>query len=98
MIPCEITDEFISTYSKCSKFGERSLITGEITYEYTSICRGYENKCGKEAKYYIEEPNLDKKITKFKLKKKFKNMDMLITSFTCIGIWLNIFYIVTKYL
>jgi len=40
---------------KCKKFGEKSLVTGEILYDLARTCR-MEDKCGNVGRYYIEKP------------------------------------------
>jgi hypothetical protein len=50
--------------SKCKKFGEKDIITDEITYDYADSCRKYENKCGNEGKYFEQDPDVDMKILK----------------------------------
>lgn len=37
---------------KCAQFGEKNVITGDITYMHTSICREYKIYCGKNGKYH----------------------------------------------
>lgn len=55
---------FTGGLSKCTKFGEKDVVTGEITYQYVSSCRTDEEKCGTEGKYFVEEkqPKLNIKI------------------------------------
>jgi hypothetical protein len=38
--------------SKCTKFGEKNVITGKIIYEDVSIVRLDDNLCGKKGNYY----------------------------------------------
>lgn len=37
---------------KCKFFGEKNVITGDITYMYTSTCRKYNMYCGNNGKYH----------------------------------------------
>jgi hypothetical protein len=37
---------------KCSKFGERNIITGQINYEYAEYVRKDEKKCGTIGKLF----------------------------------------------
>ena len=39
-------------YGKCKMFGETNLITGEIEYDYASMCRHDNTKCGINGKYF----------------------------------------------
>lgn len=50
----------LSKFSKCKLFGEKNLITGEVSYEYAELCRKDENKCGINGKYSDYSKN-DKK-------------------------------------
>ena len=43
-------NDFTSSFNKCSKFGEKDIMTDEITYDYADICRYDESKCGKGGK------------------------------------------------
>lgn len=60
--PSVFGDEFSSIFSKCEKFGEKNIITNEISYDYTESCRNNELKCGNEGKYFEEEKNINRKI------------------------------------
>lgn len=40
------------TLSRCSFFGEKDVITGEIKYNYADISRFNENLCGINGTYY----------------------------------------------
>jgi hypothetical protein len=61
------TVNFISTLSKCEKFGEKNIVSDEITYDYADICRRDESKCGKEGVFFEEEKNVEIKVFKHKL-------------------------------
>lgn len=37
---------------KCKLFGKKNIISGEILYEYASLCRNNKTECGINAKYY----------------------------------------------
>ena len=49
--------EYKYTLSECTKFGEKNIITGDITYIYASTCREDEKKCGKLAKHFEDQPD-----------------------------------------
>ena len=53
-------EDFYSVSNKCSKFYIKDN-SGTIKYEYTSVCRADENKCGLKGKFFEIEPNLKKK-------------------------------------
>jgi hypothetical protein len=40
---------------KCKLFGEKNLVSGIITYDYASVCRISENRCGINGKHYEEK-------------------------------------------
>ena len=40
---------------ECTKFGEKDIISGIIKYYYASICRIFDNLCGKKGKYFQEK-------------------------------------------
>ena len=62
---------FSEPLSRCDKFGEKNIITDEISYDFADICRDNESKCGKEAKYFEEEPNPNMKIWFYKFTQYF---------------------------
>jgi len=39
-------------FSKCSFFGEKNIITGEIKYDFADLSRDNEKKCGVNGTYY----------------------------------------------
>ena len=61
--------EYTSSLSHCQKFGTKSILTDEITYDYADLCRSDEDKCGKNGKYFEKEENVDLKIMKHSLVK-----------------------------
>ena len=60
-------NEFVSPLSKCHKFGEKNIITDEITFNYADLCRNDEAKCGKDGTYFQEEKNIRLKLLKHKI-------------------------------
>jgi hypothetical protein len=65
----DVNFDYTSRYNKCDNFGEKNIITNEINYDYVESCRRDETMCGKEGKYFVEEPNVNVKILNFTLKK-----------------------------
>jgi hypothetical protein len=51
-------------YSKCEKFGSKNIISDQIRHDYTDSCREDKTKCGKEGRFFKEEPNPILKIWK----------------------------------
>ena len=39
-------------YGKCLSFGEKNVVSGEVSYEYAELCRNNESKCGIKGKYF----------------------------------------------
>jgi hypothetical protein len=72
-IPNTYNNDFVTSYSKCNKFGNKDIITGEITNDFVDFCRKDESQCGKEGKYFEKEPNLDWKIWKHKFDSNLYN-------------------------
>ena len=48
---------YISKKSKlpgyCTKFGDKNILTGEITFQFASVSRTNTNMCGKNGIYYV---------------------------------------------
>jgi hypothetical protein len=59
-----IYGEFESTFGKCGKYGNKNIITNEITYDFATSCRNDENKCGFQGKDFEVEENIEMKIIK----------------------------------
>ena len=45
-----------SVFSKCSQFGAKDLLTGDVLLDYADSARQEETKCGKSAKRFKSEP------------------------------------------
>lgn len=54
----ELYLDFISSTNKCEKFATKDIITDEISYEFVTLCRTDENKCGYKGIYFEKEPNM----------------------------------------
>jgi hypothetical protein len=52
--------------NKCNKFGEKNIVTGEITKDFANSCRKQEEKCGFTGKYYIKESDLNLRLKSIK--------------------------------
>jgi len=48
-----------SKYGKCSKFGEKDIITGKITYENVTEIRLDENMCGIKGNYHENKMSIE---------------------------------------
>lgn len=70
--------KFTSVLNKCHKFGEKNIITDEITYQYADSCRLDESKCGKEGLYFEEEKNIELKILKHNIVSKSSNYFLIL--------------------
>jgi hypothetical protein len=42
-------------FGKCTKFGEKNIITGVIQYRYANDIRNDSDLCGKRGLYYVEK-------------------------------------------
>jgi len=58
-----------SPYSECKKFGDKNIISGEISYKSVQNCREQDYLCGEEGKYFEMDKNIRFKLFKHKLKK-----------------------------
>ena len=65
--------DYITPFSKCSKFGEKDIISGDIINNRVERCRTNENMCGEEGKYFEEDLDVEKKIFDFNVRKTFKD-------------------------
>jgi Pyruvate/2-oxoacid:ferredoxin oxidoreductase delta subunit len=82
--PTTFSNKFADNYNKCDKFGERSIITNKIRYDYADLCRLDEEKCGQEGRHFQEEKNIRWKI-QFSFKtKNFFGGDIFCQRFTAI--------------
>jgi hypothetical protein len=72
--------DFTSTFNKCEKFGEKNIVTDEITYKYADLCRRDESKCGKRGIFFEEEPNIDLKIFKHSFVNNFPNLLIILST------------------
>lgn len=54
---CRDCKYFIAHKSECALFGDTDLVNGSIDYEYASLARIYDKKCGEDAKYFEENTN-----------------------------------------
>jgi len=89
-------NDFTSPLNKCENFGEKNIVTDEITYRFADSCRDNESLCGKKGKYFEEDKHIDIKIIKHKIGKTITN-PLLITLALYFYLLLNIFlYNLTK--
>ena len=54
---CEFSND-TNQLSKCTKFGVKNLVSGEIEYEYANVIRNSNRLCGKLAKHFIQNENI----------------------------------------
>lgn len=52
------SDSFDNALGKCSLFGKKDLVTGDITYEWAAVCRTLDRKCGESGKYFYSKHDL----------------------------------------
>jgi hypothetical protein len=65
--PNNINNDFTSSLTQCTKFGNKDILTDVITYDFANSCRNDETKCGKKGKYFKQEKNMNLKILKYKI-------------------------------
>ena len=91
--PDPFYNDFTSLLNKCTKFGDKNIVTDKITYNFADQSRNDESKCGKEGKYFVEEPNINMKILKYSL---LKNMPYAIIVFMIGGLTCLQIYAISK--
>ena len=91
--PDPFYNDFTSLLNKCNKFGDKNIVTDKITYNFADQSRNDESKCGKEGKYFVEEPNINMKILKYSL---LKNMPYAIIVFMIGGLTCLQIYAISK--
>ena len=87
--PSYYTTDFTASYNKCNKFGNKNVITNEITTEFADMCRRDENKCGNIGKYFEQEKNIELKIVTHQIISRLPNI--LMVSILVLSIILNIY-------
>jgi hypothetical protein len=63
--------DYTSSFSKCTKFGEKNIVTDVVQYNFADSCRNDEARCGYEGKYFEEEKNINRKILIFTITRPF---------------------------
>ena len=69
--PTSYDKDFTSQFNKCEKIGEKDIVSDKIKYDFATSCRSDETKCGTEAKYFVEEKNLNIKMLKHKIRNSY---------------------------
>jgi len=77
--PSILNGEFTSPYNKCLKFGEKNIITDEITYTYADACRRDENKCGELGIYFEKDRWIKLKLLRYKIVTNLPAILILVT-------------------
>ena len=83
-----ICNHFTSPLNKCTKFGEKNIISDKIIYDYADHCRNDENKCGKKGKFFIQEKNI---YIKFIIHKIVNNIIFFIMPFIPVVLYIIYF-------
>jgi len=52
----------VDSLSRCTKFGEKNIITDEINHDFANSCRKDEEKCGLEGKSFEKETDMNLRI------------------------------------
>jgi len=87
--PSYYTTDFTESYNKCDHFGNKNIITNEISYDFAETCRNDENKCGNEGKYFEQEKNIELKIFTHQIISRIPNI--LLVSTIVLSIIANIY-------
>ena len=87
------SNDFTSILSKCEKFGNKDIVTDEITYDFASSCRNDESLCGKQGNYFELEKNIEIKTLKYVILRNIPNIIM--TTIIC-GYFFLYIYAFTK--
>ena len=77
--PNMLNTDFVSTFNTCHKFGDKNIITDEITYKFADLCRNDETMCGQEGKYFEKDTNIK---VKFAIHKIISNLPRLLILLT----------------
>jgi hypothetical protein len=83
-------NDFTSSLSRCEKFGDKNIVSGEITYEYADVCRKNEDKCGTDGKYFEEDKQIEEKIFKNNVMRQIPVMSLIFFYFSWIGSLMNV--------
>lgn len=63
---CKNCEHFIARNQKCGKFGETNLVTGKDEFDYASIARKDQDKCGEDAEHFEKKSSkIEKYLTIF---------------------------------
>jgi hypothetical protein len=88
--PVTYNSDFTTPYNKCTKFGDKDIVTDKITYNFAESCRNDESKCGLEGKYFIEEPNINMKVLKHTVLSSFSLPNIFLISYLFLIILITI--------
>jgi hypothetical protein len=89
--PSYFSPDFTSSLNKCTKFGNKDIITNTISYNFADMCRKDETKCGKEGKYFELEKKMVLKIIKHQFINSLPNIILVSTMvlYVMANIYLN---------
>jgi hypothetical protein len=87
-----VYNNFDCETNKCEKFGEKNIVTNEISYDFANSCRNDELKCGKEGKYFQQEENVESKIIKHYFNKNLPFLFIFTLPFTIIIVKIASFF------
>jgi hypothetical protein len=75
--PSIFSDNYISTFSKCSYFGKKDIITDNIEYDFADSCRQQNDKCGNEGKFYVKDKYVNTKLGIYTLIRNIPNISTI---------------------
>jgi hypothetical protein len=75
--PTIFSNDYTSSISKCANFGNKDIITDQISYDFADSCRNDKNKCGLEGKYFEKDKNVYTKIMIYTLIGNIPNISII---------------------
>jgi len=75
--PSIFSNNYVSTFSKCTYFGTKDIITENIEYDYVDICRNDETRCGQQGKYYVKDRYINTKLGIYTLINNTPNISII---------------------
>lgn len=72
--------DYLSRYNKCAQFGQKDIITGEITNLFADSCRNDEHLCGYKGRRFEEDRRIWIKIAKHRIVNNWFNISIAVWS------------------
>ena len=75
--PSIFSNDYTSSFSKCANFGNKDILTDNISYDFADLCRNDKDKCGLEGKYFEKDKNIYTKIMIYTLIGNIPNISII---------------------